>query len=254
MNNTERNNILQALIIPLVITSVCWLIWIIDSTENLKLYEYGIFPRELFGLRGILFSPLLHSTQDYAHIVNNTFPWLFLSWALYYFYHEIASRILILIWLVTGLWVWIGGNAAYHIGISGVLYGLVTFLFYSGIIRKNRNLLGLTLLVTFLYGGMVWGVLPYDISISWESHLFGAIAGIILAWYFRKHGPAPDHKEWPEETEPPFLLREDGSKDYDYWKSDEEKNKLENERLNDPETNSQQESEQKINYIYKEKK
>ena len=240
MNKAERLKLTKALIIPLMITAIVWITWILDKTENLKLYEWGIFPRQLSGLKGILFTPFLHDTKDSAHIVNNSFPWLFLSWSLYYFYEEIASRILVLIWLLTGLWVWIGANEAYHVGISGILYGLVTFLFYSGIIRKNKHLMGLTLLVTFFYGGMVWGVLPYDISISWESHLFGAIAGIILAWYFRKSGPAPDYKEWPEEKEPPFLLQEDGTKDYDYWKTEEQ-------RLKD-----EKNDELKINYIYKE--
>lgn len=232
--------------VPLIITAIFWLIWIIDKTENLHLYKFGTYPRELFGLRGIIFTPFLHSTEDYAHIVNNSFPFLFLGWALYYFYQEIASRILFLIWGITGFWVWVAGNEAYHIGISGVLYGLVTFLFYSGIVRKNKHLMGLTLLVTFFYGGMVWGVLPYDISISWESHLFGAIAGIILAWYFRKQGPAPDHKEWPKEDEPPYLLTPEGEKDYDYWKTEEQKIKEEKLNPNSGET--------KVNYIYKEKK
>lgn len=262
MNKTERNKILRALLIPFIITVIFWIVWLIDRTEHLQLYKFGTYPRELFGLRGIIFTPFLHSTDDYAHIVNNSFPFLFLGWALYYFYQEIASRILLLIWAITGFWVWVAGNEAYHIGISGILYGLVTFLFYSGIVRKNNHLMGLTLLVTFFYGGMVWGVLPYDISISWESHLFGAVAGIILAWYFRKEGPAPDYKEWPQEVEPPFLLTPEGEKDYDYWKTEEQRKQSESESENERESesereneneneNKQQNSETQINYIYK---
>lgn len=233
---------LFALIPPLILLLISWVVWFFDKTENLSLYKLGILPRDVSGLKGILFSPFIHSTQDFAHIVNNSVPLFFLTWALFYFYKEIAIPVFLLIWGLTETWVWVGAKEAYHIGISGILYGLVTFLFYSGVLRKNKNLLGLTLLVTFLYGGMVWGVLPYDISISWESHLFGAIAGVLLAIYYRKQGPKNDYQEWPEEKEPPYLIREDGTKDYDFWKTEEQKKKegIINEEI-------------KINYEYKKK-
>ncbi len=102
---------------------------------------------------------------------------------------------------MTGLWVWFGGRIAYHIGASGLIYGLGSFLFFSGIIRRNINLLAISLLVAFLYGGMVWGIFPYKPQISWESHLYGGIAGLILSAYYRKEGPGTTSKKWEEEDD-----------------------------------------------------
>lgn len=102
---------------------------------------------------------------------------------------------------MTGLWVWFGARIAYHIGASGLVYGLGSFLFFSGIIRRNINLLAISLLVAFLYGGMVWGIFPYKPEISWESHLYGGIAGLILSFYYRKEGPAATKKKWEDDDD-----------------------------------------------------
>jgi membrane associated rhomboid family serine protease len=97
--------------------------------------------------------------------------------------------------------VWIGGRTAYHIGASGLIYGFASFLFFSGIIRKNLNLLAISLLVVFLYGGLVWGLFPFDYKISWESHLFGALTGFILAFVFRNYGPPPAEESIDDEDD-----------------------------------------------------
>lgn len=198
MNRADRNKILAALGIPFIVTLLAWISWLVFSPE---VVAWGIHPRNFMGLRGILFAPLIHDPSTISHLLNNSIPLLFLGWALYYFYPELANRVFAFIWFFSGFWVWLAvKDDSYHIGASGIVYGLASFLFYSGIIRKQTNLLGLTMLVTFLYGGMVWGIFPYDLSISWQGHLFGGIMGLVLAIYYRKEGWQREKYEW--ETEP----------------------------------------------------
>jgi hypothetical protein len=106
-----------------------------------------------------------------------------------------------MIWLFTGFWVWLLARESAHIGASGLIYGLVCFLFFSGILRKDTRLMAVSLLVTFLYGSMVWGILPIDQSISWESHLFGSVAGFFCAIYFRHEGPQRPKAQWEIDEE-----------------------------------------------------
>jgi membrane associated rhomboid family serine protease len=122
---------------------------------------------------------------------------------LFYFYKEIAWPVLLFLYLLTGIWVWaLARGTAAHIGASGIIYGMASFLFFSGIIRREAPLMVITLLVTFLYGGLIWGIFPQFFPaqrISWESHLMGLLAGIVLAIYFRKSGPQRKKYEWEDE-------------------------------------------------------
>jgi membrane associated rhomboid family serine protease len=120
---------------------------------------------------------------------------------LFYFYRPVAFRVFFLTWIITGILVWLGGRSSYHIGASGLIYGFASFLFFSGIIRNNINLMAISLLVVFLYGGLVWGILPYDYKISWESHLFGALTGLALAITYRNYGPPPPSEIADENNE-----------------------------------------------------
>ncbi len=162
-----------------------WVVHIIQLTFHLNFTEFGILPRSFFGLIGIITSPLIHSLRDMNHIINNSFPFLILGWTLFYFYKPIAWRVLLQSWFYTGVFVWISARNAYHIGLSGVIYSLLFFIFFSGVFRKDKRLLTVALFVVFLYGSMVWGIFPYDWTISFESHLFGALTGIILAYFTR---------------------------------------------------------------------
>ena len=193
----------------------------------------GIRPRQLEGLAGIITAPLIHADK-YDHLLSNTLPLLIVGTGLIYFYREIAFRVIALIYLFTGFWVWIAGRPYSHIGASGLVYGFVCFLFFSGIFRRDRRLLAISMLVTFLYGSLVWGILPVDQSISWESHLFGSIAGILCAIYFRKEGPQAPVHIWEEEEVSP------GN---EFWM--EEKISMDNLPTEQP---------MQINYIYEEKK
>ena len=178
------------------------ILWVIEGLVELtgiQPYWLGIYPRTLAGLPGIIFSPFIHAGTD--HLLSNTLPLLVVGSGTIYFYRAIAYRVVGLIWLFSGFWIWLAARQSYHIGASGLIYGLVCFLFFSGIIRKDTRLMAVSLLVTFLYGSMVWGILPIDQSVSWEAHLFGSIAGIICAFYFRQWGPQRPKVQWEIEEE-----------------------------------------------------
>lgn len=173
---------------PALAVLVLGLIHIINGAFDLDLARYGLLPRTLKGLLGVLTAPLLHG--DLEHLLNNAFSGFVLGWALFYFYPRIAGRVVVFGWLATGVLVWLVGRPDHHIGASGVVYTMAAFLFTSGIIRNQRTLMALALLVVFLYGSMVWGMFPLVPRISWESHLFGAIVGVVLAVVHRQVPPA----------------------------------------------------------------
>ena len=164
------------------------LLWAIKSLEwsqDFDLGQYGIFPRTLKGSLGILTAPLIHG--DIFHLLSNTLPLIVLGIGLFYFYHKIALEVVFWIYLASGFWVWIIGRDAYHIGASGLVYGILSFLFFGGLLRKNPRSLSISMVVFFMYGGMIYGLFPGDDNISWESHLMGTMAGAFCAFYFRKY-------------------------------------------------------------------
>lgn len=189
-----------SMLIPGIFVFLMWLVKVCEILFEMDLTRLGIFPFEVRGLAGIMFSPFIHS--DFRHLFNNTLPLFFLWTALFYFYSEIAVKVSLWTWLLTGLSVWLAGRPAWHIGASGLIYGFASFLFFSGIIRKYFRLVALSLLIVFLYGSMVWGIFP-DIyqGVSWESHMLGFISGIILSIVYRKEGPQEPLIEWPDEEE-----------------------------------------------------
>lgn len=195
-----RKKLLLSLIIPGIFVFLMWLVKIIEILFEIDLSDLGIYPLTARGLPGIIFSPFIHA--DLNHLVNNSLPLFLLSVALFYFYSEIAFKVFSWTYLLTGILVWFGGREAWHIGASGLVYGLASFLFFSGIIRKYYRLVALSLLVVFLYGEMVWGLFPgiYK-NISWESHMLGFFSGIVLAIWYRKEGPQMPVYEWMEEEE-----------------------------------------------------
>ena len=197
----RKHTILRALEFPLIILALMWVIFLIDYLFQIRLAEYGILPRNKSGLLGILFSPLLHSTKDFSHIINNSPPFLILGWTLFYFYRKIAWQILSLSWIVGGVFVWIAARSSFHIGMSGVIYSLAFFIFFSGVFRKELKLMAISLFVVFLYGSMVWGIFPGDPGVSFEGHFFGALVGVILAYYYQKEGATFKKKVYNWEKE-----------------------------------------------------
>lgn len=197
--SARPGGILRALMIPLIFVAIMWIVFLVEFESGLNFSKYGLRPRSAEGLLGIITMPFLHG--GWKHIFNNSIPMLILGWALFRFYPTIAFKTLILIWLMSGVWLWISGRPNYHIGASGIVYGLAAFLFLSGWLRREKRVAALSLLVAFMYGGMWWGVLPVDPKISWEGHLWGAFAGFVLAVYFRKKGPQRNEYSWDLEEE-----------------------------------------------------
>ena len=195
----EKRIFKHSLVFPSLFLLAFWLIFLVESTIDVELAVYGIFPLKLEGLKGILFSPFIHS--GYKHLAANSIPFFVLSLALFYFYRKLAYRIFILIYILSGLCVWLGGRDAWHIGASGVIYGLASFLFFSGIFRNDVKLLTIAIIVVFLYGGMFWGIFPLKPDVSWESHLWGSVSGLLLSIYFRKQGPQRPHYDWEDEPD-----------------------------------------------------
>ncbi|MEM7660252.1 MAG: rhomboid family intramembrane serine protease [Bacteroidota bacterium] len=180
---------------------VLWGIHLFQWMTDGGLTFLGVYPRKVSGLIGILTAPLIHGS--WGHLASNSVPLLVLGATLSVFFPKIAGRVWLVSWLATGLWVWIAARNSYHIGASGVVFALAFFLFFQGIFNRNVKTLTISLIVAFLYGGLVWQVLPIQEGVSWESHLFGGVAGVILAWFFRKSGPKKKTYGWETEEERP---------------------------------------------------
>lgn len=195
-----RKKLLLSTIIPAIIVFFIWLVKIVEVLFELDLSGGGIYPLNIEGIPGIFLSPFIHN--DFRHLFNNSLPLFFLATALFYFYSDSALKILGWTYILSGALVWFAGRTAWHIGASGVVYGLASFLFFSGIIRRYFRLVALSLLIVFLYGSMVWGMFP-DIykNVSWESHMLGFFSGIVLTIAFRNEGPQAPVPEWMEEDE-----------------------------------------------------
>jgi membrane associated rhomboid family serine protease len=213
----EREKFIHSLIVPSLFLVLLWLVKLIELVSEEDFYIYGIYPRELFGIKGILLAPFLHSGLN--HLIDNSLPLFLLMIALFYFYHEIAFKVFILSFFITNIMVWIGARASYHIGASGLIYSFASFLFFSGILRRYTRLIAISLLVVFLYGGLVWGLLPVDMTISYESHIYGAIVGFVLSIYYKQYGPQREVYPWEieedESTDLPWdvVLDEDDEQD-----------------------------------------
>jgi membrane associated rhomboid family serine protease len=195
----EKRIFIHSLIIPALFVLVFWMVEITELVMGMNFVRLGVYPLHIKGLPGILLSPFIHS--GFSHLISNSIPFFILFFALIYFYRRISYRIFIQLYLLAGLAVWLAGRPAWHIGASGVVYALASFHFVSGIIRNDVRLLTLSVVVVFLYGGMVWGILPIDPEISWEGHLWGAVSGVVLALFYRKYIIRRDKFDWEEEEE-----------------------------------------------------
>lgn len=199
-NKTSKPKLnISKLLTPLLFPVVLWAVHLISLLFNDDLSKLGLLPRNFLGLLGILTSPLIHA--DFSHLISNTIPLIVLGYIIFYFYPKVSYMLFIFIYLVTGLLVWIFARQVFHIGASGIVYGFVSFLFFSGIFRRDNTSIALALVITFLYGGLVWGMIPGWKGISWESHLFGAITGLTAAYLFRKIDPPKKKYDWEEEPD-----------------------------------------------------
>lgn len=200
----EIQKIVVAAAIPLFILFILYALKFLETGMEWNFSQLGVYPMEKRGVFGIFAHPLIHSS--WRHLFSNTLPFFFLSWCLFYFYRDVAPYILFCIWIGCGLLTFLIGKPGWHIGASGVIYGMAFFLFFSGILRKHVPLIAISLLITFLYGGLVWSMFPQFVKIttSWEGHLSGAIAGMLCSVGFINQGPQrpdPFANESDEEDE-----------------------------------------------------
>jgi len=202
------------------------LVFGIEQITHQSFSNYGLLPREMSGLRGIFFMPFLHS--DWSHLLSNMSALFVLGALGIYSFKRLFWGVLAFVWFASGTWAWIFARPDYHIGASGVVYGIAVFCLLSGFLNKNRSLQGLTLLTIFLYGSFLWGVFPWEYTrdISWEGHLAGALAGLIMAFVFREDmSEPPPVYSWDLEPE-----KEEADEEEDpYWKLPE--NPIETEDL-----------------------
>ena len=182
---------------PLVAVLSIWIVFWVEVQLGINLNDYGIYPRRLSGLIGLIFSPFIHGSLE--HLYNNTIPLAVLTAFLFYFYRSAALRVLLFGTLVSGLLTWAIARPSYHIGASGVIYLLASFIFFKGILAKNYRLVALSLVVVFIYGSMIWYIFPVKDGISWEGHLSGFITGLLLAFVTRVRVPEVRKYDWERE-------------------------------------------------------
>ena len=207
MPNDSKHTILEQIKLPLYFLGLIWGIHLLQNIMGWNLGYLGIYPRTFSGLKGILLAPIIHA--DFKHLINNSIPFFALSSIILYFYPRVALPSFIRIYFFTGLMVWLIGNFffcgleyghrcnSYHIGASGVVYGLAMFIMGTGIFRRNIKSIVLALIVLFYYSGMFLGILPKEEGISWESHLYGGIIGLLVAWYYRHELESDEFPEQP---------------------------------------------------------
>jgi len=185
-----------------VALSFALLLWVLKLAEylsGLDFTQFGIYPRRADGIVGVLFAPFIHAS--FTHLFANTAPIIVIGTMLLYGYPRAAKVLLPVVYLGSGVTVWLFAREAYHIGASGLAFGMLFFVFTIGVLRWERRTVALSLVVFFLYGGMISGVLPGAYDISFESHLSGALIGIVLAFLLRHHDPEPPPKQYSWERE-----------------------------------------------------
>ncbi len=205
---TDIHRIVIAMAMPLFLLFIIYIIKVLEVGMDWDFTHWGVYPLAKKGITGIFTHPLVHA--DFKHLLANTIPLFFLSWCLFYFYRDIAAYIFLVIWIGCGVLTFLIGKPGWHIGASGVIYGLAFFLFFSGLLRKYIPLIAISLLVTFLYGSLVWNMFPQftPAGVSWEGHLSGAVAGTLCAFAFMGYGPqrpepfANEEEETDEESVP----------------------------------------------------
>jgi membrane associated rhomboid family serine protease len=170
--------------IALGFVALLWLVQLLNSVFDVGPGVFGVRPRQAIGLVGIVFAPLVHGS--FEHLLANSPPLLVAGTTMLYLYPQSALRVLPAIYFGPGVAVWLFARGSSHLGASGLIYGLVSYIFVAGLIRRDRRAIAASLLIAFMYGALVWGVLPIERGVSWETHLAAAVIGVALAIALRR--------------------------------------------------------------------
>jgi len=209
-----KANFELALKASLVFVAVLWAVFILDEVFALRLGRFGLRPGSVPGLIGVITAPLLHG--GFQHLLSNTLPMFISLVSTLYLYPNAAIRVIPLIWLGSGTLAWFIGRPSLHYGASGLIYGLLAFVFISGILRRDLRSVSVSLLVGFFYGSMVWGVLPIRPHMSWEMHLSGAVMGVMLAFVYSRWDRVPLVRyDWEDDDSVPEWYPESDDDDFD---------------------------------------
>ena len=201
----DHKHFRESVLLTIAFVGILWAIKSWEYAAAADLSYLGIYPRTLKGSIGILTAPFIHG--DVQHLISNSFPLVVLGTGLLFFYRPIALEVFSVIYFATGLWVWAIARPAFHIGASGLVYGLAAFLFFIGLLRKDARSLAVSLVVVFLYHGLFAGIFPLSTKVSWESHLLGGCAGIMCAFYYRHRIRSAEEaavQSEPAETDSPL--------------------------------------------------
>lgn len=198
----------NVILIPALLVFVIWIIYWFEIEFGFNFNKYGVYPRDFVGFRGVFLTHFIHS--DTNHLFNNSIPLFVLTWSLFYFYKDVAIKVLIFGALITGIATWLIARESHHIGASGVVYMLFSFVFFSGIIKSHYRLVALSLSIIFLYGSMIWYILPIKDGMSWEGHLSGFLVGLGFAFVYRKKGITKTEYQFSK-TEFDTFFDEDGN-------------------------------------------
>ena len=209
MNTDKQLKLTKSIfLIPIAYVLIIWIIYGIEITFGYNFNKYGVYPRNLMGFRGVFLTHFIHSNTN--HLFNNSIPLFVLLSSLFYFYKEVAYKVLFFGGFFAGFITWMIARESYHIGASGIVYVLFSFVFFSGVIKKHYRLVALSLIVIFLYGSMIWYILPIKDGISWEGHLSGLLVGLFFSILYRNKGIVKEVHQFTE-TDFDLLFDENGN-------------------------------------------
>jgi membrane associated rhomboid family serine protease len=209
MNTEKQLKLTKSIfLIPIAYVLIIWIIYGIEIAFGYNFNKYGVYPRNLMGFRGVFLTHFIHSNT--SHLFNNSIPLFVLLSSLFYFYKEVAYKVLFFGGFFAGFITWMIARESYHIGASGIVYVLFSFVFFSGVIKKHYRLVALSLIVIFLYGSMIWYILPIKDGISWEGHLSGLLVGLFFSILYRNKGIVKEVHQFTE-TDFDLLFDENGN-------------------------------------------
>jgi len=216
----EKKLFKSSVFITLCFIFVLWLIWFFDGLLDLHLSRLGVHPRSLLGLRGIFFMPLIHDTNGVGHILSNSISLLVMGTILLNTYPRVAFKTILIVQALSGLMVWLfAPSNQYHIGASAVIFGIASFLFASGILRRDRVSVAVSFFIGLFYSSSILnGLFPTEPNISWQGHLAGVLAGLFCALVFRKIDLPIDKTFDDEESD--YLIDDDDRHFFEQFNED----------------------------------